>query len=140
MQHPFFVAESFGKSSGIDQEAQRKEINENKKNCREKTSEDDDKSTIRSEDSQLTEVGEHAVGEGSFNQQREIKRAYDLADVVLSKRPLTDLTDEDKYRSTEEEYSQSGTHSCNHVILFALSCQCCSYGVYLQAPAIQRVL
>ena len=68
------VAESFGESSGIDHEAQRKEINESETNCSEKTSEDDDKSTSSSEDSQSTEVGERAV-EG----QQVIKRAYDLA-------------------------------------------------------------
>ena len=71
----FSVAESFGESSGIDQEAQRKEINENEKTCSEKTSEDDDKSTSSSEDSQSTEIGERAVEGG----QQVIKRAYDLA-------------------------------------------------------------
>ena len=104
----FSVAESFGESSGIDQEAQRKEINENEKTCSEKTSEDDDKSTSSSEDSQSTEVGERAVQGGSFNQQQEIKRDYDLADVV-GKRPLTDLTDEDKYNYLEYHFKPSAT-------------------------------
>ena len=103
------MAESFGKSSGIDQEAKRKEINENEKNCSENTIEENDKSISSSEDSQSTEVGDRAVEGGSFNQQQEIKRAYDLADVVLGKRPLTDLTDEDNYNYLKYHFNPSAT-------------------------------
>eukprot|EP00795_Rhopilema_esculentum_P005368 gene5368-546_t len=99
----------FGEISGIDQEAQRKKINENEKNCSEKTSEDNDKSISSSEDRQSTEVGERAVEGGSFNQQQEIKRAYDLADIVIGKRPLTDLTDEDKYNYLKYNFKPSAT-------------------------------
>ena len=65
------VAESFGESSGVDKEAQVKEINENEKSCSEKTSEDNDKSISSSEDNQSTEVGDRAVEGGSFNQRQE---------------------------------------------------------------------
>ena len=101
------VTESLGESS-VGQGVQRKEIDENVA-VGEKTSEEDDKSIDSSEDSPSTKVGESAAEEEISHQQQGIKRAYDLADVVLGRKSLTDLKDEEKYNYLKYHFKPSAT-------------------------------
>ena len=101
------VTESLGESS-VNQEAQGKEIDEDVAHG-EKTNEEDDNSNGSSEDSPSTKVVKGAVQEESSHQQQGIKRAYDLADIVLGRKSLTDLTDEEKYNYLKYHFKPSAT-------------------------------
>ena len=72
-------------------------------------SDEDDTSSGSNKGSPSTEVVEGTVEEEVFNQQQGIKRAHDLADIVLGKKSLTDLTDEEKYNYLKYHFKPSAT-------------------------------
>ena len=83
------AAVSLGENS-IDQGAQSKETDDNDAHGQ-SISDEHDTSSGSNKDSPSTEVVAGTVEEDVSNQQQGIKRAHDLADIVLGKKSLTDL-------------------------------------------------